>query len=358
MKRSAIIWSVSIILISMLGCGRAEQKKETEATPVPEGEKPMQEEPVQEEPVQESEIPDLSAEERDAMIAPDPIIFEYEEEYTISKWGEADTGIQAPGGICRIEDRILVCDMKGHCITELDRNGSAVCSYGQLGAGEGEFQTPTAICYAGEQIYVLDAGNNRVQIFDKQMQFVREEPFSGITFMVEGKGFIDLAVDGEGTIFLSNNDVAAGTAHVYYLEAGALHGIPGRLSGHLSSYDGQVYALDTFMLYTSGSGKMGATAGNNYFYRCTKEGLERISEFPYMYAPTDFVILNDVVYTVSMTWEQMNRASFDGELLSAITTFYDSGTVHACDWYLEVEDDDSMYAVSVGNKCIYRLVRE
>ncbi len=57
-----------------------------------------------------------------------------------------------------------------------------VKTWGQRGDRPGELREPVAIVVAGDEIFVSDAGNNRIQVFDREGRFLRQ--FGTIT----GKG--------------------------------------------------------------------------------------------------------------------------------------------------------------------------
>ncbi len=56
-----------------------------------------------------------------------------------------------------------------------------VKTWGQRGGGPGELREPVGIAVSGDEIFVSDAGNNRIQVFDRQGRYLRQ-------FGSEGKG--------------------------------------------------------------------------------------------------------------------------------------------------------------------------
>jgi DNA-binding beta-propeller fold protein YncE len=90
-----------------------------------------------------------------------------------------------------LRDKIFVMDLEGHPLRE----------FGRRGAGQGEFNFPTEVVLHGDEIYVVDAMNFRVQIFDRQgsyrAQFGSEGNSTGAIFRPKGLG-----VDSEGNIYL------------------------------------------------------------------------------------------------------------------------------------------------------------
>jgi len=76
-------------------------------------------------------------------------------------------------------DRIYVLDAGGinsewHRVVVFDDEGRKIKEIGRRGSGEGEFNLPTQLTVARDgTLYVLDAGNFRVQAFSAEGQFLR-----------------------------------------------------------------------------------------------------------------------------------------------------------------------------------------
>ena len=49
-----------------------------------------------------------------------------------------------------------------------------VKTWGQRGEGPGELREPIGIVISGEEVFVSDAGNNRIQVFDLEGRFLRQ----------------------------------------------------------------------------------------------------------------------------------------------------------------------------------------
>lgn len=294
---------------------------------------------------------------------------DFEDHYTVYKWEKEQTGIESPYGICVLENAIYISDFSNHCVVKLGKDGEPLASYGQLGAEPGNFANPTAIVHHNDMLYVLDQGNRRVQIFDEEMNYQKEVPYVGPVF-TKTVYFQDMAIDRDGTIYLSEWEEFVDDAAVYYIsEEGTAEQLEPHISGVLAEYQGEVYAINTYWLfYLEGSAGLarGAMYGPNFLFRCTRDGLEQICELPYKYAAADFCIVNDTIYAVSLfnpLSVQMNRFTINGVLDSAIYIFQrrerDYGNISEepvqYPWYLDVVDDDHIYAVDSLWKTIYYL---
>ncbi len=307
----------------------------------------------------------------------DPLCEEYEDVYHINVWEKEQTGIERPYGICVVEDAIYVCDFDKSCVVELDRNGNRIASYGEFGEGAGQFHNPTAILRHEGMIYVLDQGNHRVQVFDEEMGYQNEIPYRARAFS-ENVYFQDMAIDADGTIYLSVWESSDLRTAVYYIsEDGNTNPIMPRIGGVLAEHEGNVYAMNAYWYYQDlvelpGHDSLvecfaARRGGPCFFLGCNKDGLEQLAELPYEYEPADFCVVDDMIYAISVRekWEgadiQINRLSMQGELQSAVyiceTGERDTSNILneplAYPWYLDVIDDDHIYAVDSLWKTVY-----
>ncbi|KAI6649169.1 PEP-CTERM sorting domain-containing protein [Oopsacas minuta] len=77
-----------------------------------------------------------------------------------------------PYGICILNERVYVSVTQYACVHAYKTNGEFVMQKGIEGKLEGNFEFPTGMNTDGiNKIYVCDYGNNRVQAFNKDLQF-------------------------------------------------------------------------------------------------------------------------------------------------------------------------------------------
>lgn len=83
----------------------------------------------------------------------------------------------APFDLKIVKDKIYVSEFLGERISILDKKtGKRISSFGSKGSGDGQFFGPQYIASDGEFLYISDSGNQRVQKFDMQGQFILSLP--------------------------------------------------------------------------------------------------------------------------------------------------------------------------------------
>jgi sugar lactone lactonase YvrE len=85
----------------------------------------------------------------------------------------------APNGDVVVADghwpRPTTAQQDGDRIIRFTKDGKFVSDFGRLGTKPGEFMGPHALAFDSQgRLFVADRSNNRVQIFDKDMNFVDE----------------------------------------------------------------------------------------------------------------------------------------------------------------------------------------
>jgi DNA-binding beta-propeller fold protein YncE len=103
------------------------------------------------------------------------------------------------------QSRIYVVDSGNNRVVVLNKNGKTQFSFGREGAGEGEFQDPVGLAVDHDGlIYVADTGNHRIQIFTANGEY---SGTIAVTFRGEAVRPIDVAVDPKAhNIFVTGNE--------------------------------------------------------------------------------------------------------------------------------------------------------
>ena len=87
------------------------------------------------------------------------------------QWGSEGEGVgqfQCPRGIAvrgQQSPEVIVSDALNHRLQVFGLDGSFRRTWGKEGEGDGQFQYPTGVCVTGDQVFVSDTRNHRLQIF-------------------------------------------------------------------------------------------------------------------------------------------------------------------------------------------------
>jgi len=134
-------------------------------------------------------------------------------------------------------------------VQKFQADGTFVLSFGEHGTGDGQFQRPSGIAWAADKIYVVDAFNERIQLFSDEGQFLQV-----INLPDNVAGFeypYDIRVNGDELYVIENK-----AARLTVLKTdGSLvgrYGGPGRDTGHFFGpwsltllSDGRILIADT-----------------------------------------------------------------------------------------------------------------
>jgi DNA-binding beta-propeller fold protein YncE len=112
--------------------------------------------------------------------------------------------LQRPTGLARdaASGRLFVADTQAHDIKVFDDGGRLLQVVGARGEGAGEFNFPTHLAYAGDELYVTDTLNSRIQVLGAGgTGAARSIGQRGLVIgnLVRPKG---VAVDGEGNVYV------------------------------------------------------------------------------------------------------------------------------------------------------------
>ena len=90
------------------------------------------------------------------------------------KEGRKEGEFDDPRGVTLHDNQVYVCDANNHRIQVFDLNLNFVRSIGSRGNGRGEFNTPYDVKFdTAGNIYVADSFNSRVQVLDNSGHFIR-----------------------------------------------------------------------------------------------------------------------------------------------------------------------------------------
>lgn len=92
-----------------------------------------------------------------------------------AQWKGPESGFYGPRDLALGSDNSLyVVDQGRARIVRINAEGQTLSVWGRAGSGEGEFDNPTGLTFAGDRVYVADAGNNRIQVFTSDGKYLTQ----------------------------------------------------------------------------------------------------------------------------------------------------------------------------------------
>lgn len=150
-------------------------------------------------------------------------------------------------------------------ISKFSADGTFIATFGSFGEGPGQFRTPHGLAFDAQgMLYVADRGNNRIQVFDQEGNFVREMRQFGRPN--------DVFIDEDGTLY--SIDAESGEED----NPGYLRGIyigdaeSGELTGFIPALP-----MEGRPEGTTGEGVVLDAAGNLYVAEVSLRGMTKFS---------------------------------------------------------------------------------
>jgi iron(III) transport system ATP-binding protein len=93
---------------------------------------------------------------------------------TVGKRGEGDGEFLFPVGIAKDPaENLYVCEYGGgDRIQVFTKDGKFIRAFGSAGTGPGQFQRPSGLAWHGGRVYIADAVNNRVHVYEDDGKYV------------------------------------------------------------------------------------------------------------------------------------------------------------------------------------------
>ncbi len=105
-----------------------------------------------------------------------------------------------------LKGNFYVADVNEQTITKIDSSGNEISSIGGYGWEAESFDEPVNIITNTLSVYVADKNNNRVQRFDKDLNFLSQFKGDGDNFGVEFAYPSCLAISNVGDLFILDSD--------------------------------------------------------------------------------------------------------------------------------------------------------
>ena len=269
-------------------------------------------------------------------------------DYDLKEIDLAALGIKMPGGICVYNDSIYVCDISNNCIVKLNKDLVKEAAYGTLGMEEGNFSEPRDIVFAGDCFYVLDSGNDRVQKFTSDFQYLEEYYLGPLHSKMGFSRYISIAVDKKGVIYVSTNAADVWDAYIYRREDGSWDKLGEEAVGYLCAGEGNIYFANLFEFKVEEK-KTSMGSGENSLYMIQNGKLKPLVQIRASYAPTALTYQDGCFYMISFGYKTVNRLSVQEETFDTLLAL-----PMACPYmYMEVDAEGNLYISDSENGCFY-----
>ncbi len=214
-----------------------------------------------------------------------------------------------------IDGKYYIVDSTSNHIAIFDLKNESVAIWGQFGRGAGEFSLPCDIfyCQSSNQIYILDSGNHRVQVFDAERGYLKEIDLAPLEIS-KPQYYQSLAIDRDGNVYIAvNNNVQSRMRLARIDQDGQVYYYPGFFIGELFSYAGDIYCYDTLEVFVYRDEKRlmdsSATNGKSGLYRIAGDERLEIAQFPQCYSPSCVAIVGDLVYAMGASDNRLDLFS-------------------------------------------------
>ena len=110
-----------------------------------------------------------------------------------------------PASLAVDSEKNLYCtDEHLNFVAKYDSDGQRLGQWGEVGAGEGQFNAPSGLCFdKDDNVYIVDTGNNRIQKYTKDGQFLSQWGSAG-----SGDGQFNapwgLTIDPKGDVYVAD----------------------------------------------------------------------------------------------------------------------------------------------------------
>ena len=288
-------------------------------------------------------------------------IIDDEKNYECSVFNNTD--IKSPTGILFNENKIFITDSAQNCVFIFDDMGNIKNKIGSTGHGKMQFLSPHQIVFFNEEYYVLDSGNSRIQIFNKEFEYLDTIELNKFYEIDVGEtadfSYSDLCIDKNGNIYVSTLSISPKNTHIYKIDSNKIvHQIGNNLVGFLSVIDEEPYFVNHKKVF---SGKLNGKNQNfyisyeNYLYKIDNTVLKELGQLPFKYDPVGFTSNDENIFMVSRSRNTLDKFSKDGEYISTLFNFEPNSKIR---YLLYIDELNCFIATSPENGKVYKIYEE
>ena len=273
-------------------------------------------------------------------------------QYTKEKWELKGGQMVTPAGVlCRDQDIILV-DRGKDCLIQADYDGNFIKSVGETGNGPLEFVSPTGITSFQDKIYVIDAGNNRVQILTKNLQF--EDEISLTTDSDSPTVYENIAVESEHTIYLCGDSLM--DRSITKWKDGKMTKIGENFYGSIYGNEGQIYAVNRGNICVDTDEiAMTVVSGDNYLFQIKNDKLTVLGKLPDGLSVNAFTCFDDQLICFASSLAKMYEFNIDGEWEKTLAVFKDLNEKIDLRNYISAADPQQIFLTNPQTGEVFRI---
>ena len=196
------------------------------------------------------------------------------------------------------------------CLIRADYEGNFIQSVGGTGNGPLEFVSPTGIASFKDKIYVIDAGNNRVQVLTKDLQF--EEELSLADSSDAPTVYENIAVESEHTVYLCGDSLL--DRHITKWKDGEMTRIGDNFYGSIYGDEGRIYAVNRGNICVDTEEiAMTVVSGDNYLFQIENDELIVSGRLPDGLSVNAFTCSGDQLICFASSLAKLYAFHTDGE---------------------------------------------
>lgn len=230
--------------------------------------------------------------------------------------------LRKPIDIISYEKELWIADYNQHAIVILNEDGEYLRKIGQLGSGPLEFIHPTSLQYKNGYFYILDSGNNRIQVLDEYENYISEIQLP----QLEGNAiYRSLAISNSDCIYVSGTSLLDDYAKIFLInirndaiiDVNSLNmSFYGRL-GVVKGSNDEIIAYNLFECKKEKNNYVGFSGESNV-YKLNRNKVSEKIRLPYGYTTAALTISNEKIYSVSLRWGQVDTFNLNGDYIETL----------------------------------------
>lgn len=204
------------------------------------------------------------------------------------------------GLVCRDND-IIIADRDYDRLIVMDYNNKIIKTIGKLGSGNLKISKPTDVAVSNDKIFVLESDNKRVQILDKNFNFLENISYEPILESFGKRADIsDIEVDKDENIYLSSVSGEYSKIMVYVVSRKEFKELGNNFYGSLAKYKDEVFAISKATKKVGEKGTYESVqTGYNYIFKLNPNKMTLLGELYLGLMPSGVVKTDEGLYCVS-----------------------------------------------------------